>query len=410
MEDIRTYKPLKFGTHKVRIFSDFDGTYLPASHKTLTGSGTPDELNRLNRYFSAVDEYLSANKENVELTVTTGRNHGEFHSILEAARRVGVKIPLPKSLIVKNGGDEFLKTASDSGFYTNNQAPFLKVNLQKQVALKKLTGWEGSSIKANIIAILKSYNFEIREDATTNSKRDYGDMSTLYHVDDHFDHDGSRSPWVVALRRDGDLKFYIGFPKDMLHHHKRKVAFEDIKKQLKNAIGKDATFQMEVNTKDWEYGNHPSISIWPKINGRALTKAFDIQEAVKHAELSDDFVITAGDGDNDFEMLNPAEFIKLPESLKKTVAEKGLIDKPAEFIKLVKENPFLRDQLDSLPFKGIIVKAHNRKLSPKLQQLVDAYAGQPNPKILLVGEGEVFTGVQTAIKQHKFKPLKKNVL
>ena len=51
----------------------------------------------------------------------------------------------------------------------------------------------------------------------------------------------------------------------------------------------------------------------PKIDGNELTKVFDTKEAVSKAIKNNDLVIVAGDGSNDFEMLNPLEYISKQE-------------------------------------------------------------------------------------------------
>lgn len=390
---------VSFGAGKVKLYSDFDGTYLPASHKTISQAKDSSDLPHLDNYFSQVKKFLELNKSAVQLTVTTGRNLGEFHSLLDHFRRIGLKMPLPDRVIIKNGGDQYIKRIPDDVYYTSDSKPYTRVNENKREILKKQIGWDGPSIRSKILKILQGYNFEIRTDPTTNSAEDYGFDSTLYHVSDHFDRDGSSSPWVSVLRDDGDLKFFIGLPKDMQHRADRKEALADIKKQLEGELktlckGSDGSsnFAIHFNPRDSEYGNHPSLTLVPMLKGQELTKVYDTKKAVSDAIDNNDLVITAGDGSNDFEMLNPANYIKLPSDLKRRNQTEHFVDDPKTFLKILQERPELKKQFDALPFLAIVIEGKNA-LPKQLKALVDSYAIGNNPKILKVKEGHLFEGV-----------------
>lgn len=404
-----TSSRVSFGAGKVKLYSDFDGTYLPASHKTISQAKEISDLPHLDNYFSQVRRFLELNKSAVQFTVTTGRNLGEFHSILNHFRRIGLKMPLPDSVIVKNGGDHYIKRMADEVYYASDSKPYTKPVENKREALKNQIGWDGPSIRSKILKILQGYNFEIRKDPTTNSAEDYGFDSTLYHVTDHFDRDGSESPWISVLRDDGDLKFFIGLPKDMQHRADRKAALADIKNQLDRELkmmckspDSSTNFKIHFNPHDSEYGNHPSLTVVPMLKGQELTKLYDTKKAVFDAIDNNNLVITAGDGSNDFEMLNPANYIELPPDLEKRNQTEQFVNDPKAFLKILEKNPDLKRKFDALPFLGIVVERNN-SMPKQLKALVEVYSAGSNPKILKVREGELFDGVVKDTLKHLSK-------
>lgn len=410
----RYYRPnrppqLLFGAGKVKLFSDFDGTYFPAEHKTLSWAADRRGLSKLETYFAQVGKFLKQSKSGFQLTVTTGRNLCEFQSILKHCQRLGLKMPLPDSLITKNGADEYLKSGSDEEFYRTGLNPFQQANDTKRKALKDAVGWDGPLIRQKLIETLQQAGFKnIRQDGTTNAAEDYGTDSTLYHVQDRYDGNPFHiSPWITVLRQDGDLKFFIGLPKDMQARWDRRQAQNKIQEKIERdlqAMCKDTQgqpgFSIKYQTSDAEYCSHPSITIVPKINGNELTKVYDTHQAVMAAVINHDLVITAGDGSNDFEMLNPARYIQLSPELERENRRTHFIDNPTAFLQVLEDNPALKSQFEQLPFLGIVIERHGH-LPQDLKKLTDTYASGSNPKILKVQEGQLFNGVVEAIKTHQ---------
>lgn len=389
---------LRFGEGKVKLFSDFDGTYLPATHKTITKAQSVDNLGTLVQYFNKMKLFLEKHKDDLQVTVTTGRNIGEFHSLLQHFRRLGLQMPLPSSLITKNGGDEYYRSITDETYYETGSLPFITPNIAKRRDIKTLTGWDGEKIRSNILGILNSCRFTVRQDPTTNSAEDYGADSTLHHVHDHFDQDQSASPWVSVLRQDGDLKFFIGLPKDISHRDDRRqtqAIIQRIEQHLQSlCIQQDGapSFYLESREQDKEYGNHPSIVIGPRIQGVPLTKVFDTQKAVNEAIKENDVVFTAGDGSNDFEMLNPARYLKLSQSLAEQNRRQNFVDRPEQFLAVLQQHPELQEQWKKLPFIGLVIE-RNGKVNSKLNKLVQAYSKLPHAKIIKIKEGELLEGL-----------------
>lgn len=102
---------------------------------------------------------------------------------------------------------------------------------------------------------------------------------------------------------------------------------------------------------------------------------------MKKAYLNNDFVIAAGDGINDLDMLNPLNYI----DTKGMSADLKNADKLLENSEIVK-------QLENLPFTGIVIKDKNNGLE-QLFKLFGKFG-----KIIEVERGKLQEGIEDAIK------------
>lgn len=102
-------KKQAFKAGKVRVFSDFDKTFLPASHKNFARNYDEGFVNYLRGYFADFKDFLSRTREGLKFSITTGRSYGEFETMAEISRERKFGMPLPDTLIAKNGSDEYLK-------------------------------------------------------------------------------------------------------------------------------------------------------------------------------------------------------------------------------------------------------------------------------------------------------------
>ncbi len=387
-----------FTAGKVNVYSDFDGTYFPSSHSRINNLQY-GHAKWLNEYFYDFGNFLNNSKDDINFKITTGRTFGEFKTIAKLLKSKGFSMPLPDALITKNGSDEYLKVNSDENFYKSCTFPFdyKKANLKKQEAIKDLTGWNGQALRPKIYEALRKFNFKVVEFDSEHGVNDYGRKSLFSHTGyDNFmlygDNMPPKSHWLAGLRKDGSLKYYLSFPYDMLNVSERRGAYGDIRynisKYLKNSGVK---FVMEEFC-DKDGGNRPVIVISPKIDGKPLDKLYDTKEAVRKAVINNDFVIAAGDGSNDFEMLNPLNYIDksdLHPDLQKQLA--GLTD---ENIDKVVENPLIVRKLRKLPFIGIVIKDDNNGLD-KLYKLFGKYG-----KVIEVERGNLPAGIKNAIKMY----------
>ena len=302
-------------------------------------------------------------------------------------------MPLPDSLIAKNGSDEYIKIGTDENYYKTDLFPFNydKTNLQKENNINKLTAWDGKAFRQKIVETLKKYNFKIIEYDSGHSVKDYGKGSLFAHVGyDNFNLDSlnmpPRSEWAVGLRNDGNLKFYLSFPYDMLNVEERRNAYNDIKSKLLTYMDGRKVNYVIAEKREKSSNNRPVIIFEPKIEGKALSKLYDTKEAVKRARLNNDFVIAAGNGSNDIEMLNPLNYIDT----------KGFSSDLKNADKLL-EKPEIVKQLKDLPFVGIVVKNDKNKLA-KLFKLFGKFG-----KIIEVERGKLQDGIETALKMFEQK-------
>ena len=161
-----------------------------------------------------------------------------------------------------------------------------------------------------------------------------------------------------------------------------------------------------------------SCSVTPEFEKGVLTKLFDTKEALKAAVKNNDIVVTAGDGSNDFDMLNPLRYLEddfirqCEEKSQYKDFYRGSMQKRLEDLKKVyygekstcikglrkelKNNGFLK-RLEELPFYSIAVKKKNSKLQP----LIDTFAGIG--KVIAVESGRIDDGIKQAVKSRAEK-------
>lgn len=378
---------MAFTAGNVFLYSDFDGTFFPLRHSQLHKISEND-AEGLRRYFQNFGLFLENKKNNITFKITTGRTFGEFKTIAELIKSKGIKMPLPDALIVKNGSDEYIKIGSDENYYQSGVFPFNynKTNLRKEESIKNLTGWQGKAFRQKIIETLKQYDFKIIEHDSEHCVKDYGHGSLFAHINyDNFNLDSynmkPRSEWAAALRNDGNLKFYLSFPYDMLNVEERRTAYNNIKSKLSVYLASKNVKYVMTERRDESCNNRPVIILEPEIREKALDKLYDTREAVKKAYHNNDFVIAAGDGMNDLDMLNPLNYI----DTKGMSADLKNADKLLENSEIVK-------QLENLPFTGIVIKDKNNGLE-QLFKLFGKFG-----KIIEVERGKLQEGIEDAIK------------
>lgn len=398
---LKSNQTVNFTAGKVDVYSDFDGTYFPEKHSRMHDLPQEDNV-KLKDYFKVLKKFFNNTKDDITFKITTGRTFGEFQTISELIKSKGIEMPLPDALITKNGSDEYLKTGSDRQFYKSGQFPFsyAEPNPEKEKAIQAETGWD-SSLRAKLRQILEKYNFHVIERDSENPVTDYGQKSIMAHVryDDFELKDGLKpnSEWKVGLRNDGNLKIYVSFPYDMLHANERKAAYEEIKE----AFAKYLTDERNVKYISKEYrdeigGKRPVIEYTPQMqDGNPLSKLYDTKKAVERAIKENDFVITAGDGKNDFEMLNPLNYIEtsdLDPKLQKEI--QNVSDKNIESIL---KNATIVERIKKLPFAGILIKSEENEISSILTHF------KKYCKIIEAENGKLQEAIKQAIKTYADK-------
>lgn len=413
-----------FGQGKVNAYFDFDNTYCPASHSKLK-SMSPDKDTWFSNYCTNFKNFFNNTREGLTFHITTGRTLGEYNAVSYLVKMRGFELPLPDSVITKNGSDEYIKQGSDEDFYKNGNFPFNsnKRNTKKEEDIKKLTGWDGPKIKEGLKKIFESHDLRIVEADSEHSPNDYGPRSLFsdgkLRYETHIPLKNNMNPtsdWNVGLRNDGNLKIFYTLPYDMCRCSERRNAADRINQEIDELFSQNSisyhTYGNIGMEHDSECGGRPFKVLEPKVDqnlrdctvndkmNRGLTKLYDTKEAVKNAIKDNDLVIVAGDSSNDRIMLNPARYLDInPDIFLELYEDSGY---PEDFIETLKQNPEtysdIIKQLEELPFIGIVVK-NDKKDS--LSDIVNAFGeGSKYQKIIEVENGHLEDGVREAIKLH----------
>ena len=342
---------VNFTAGKIEIYSDFDGTYFPEKHSNLYGL-PQEKAKSLNNYFGEFRKFLIKLKDILTFKITTGRTFGEFETVSELIKSKGIKMPYPDALIVKNGSDEYPRKSGKFPFDYNS------VNEIRENEIKSETNWN-RGLREKLKEILSKYNFEIIESDSENSVRDYGQKSIMAHVRyDGFELTEDMQPqseWKVGIRNDGVQKLYISFPYDMLHAQERKVAYEEIQKSFEEVLNSDKVKFVKSEYRDVNGGNRPIIEYSPQMSdGKPLDKIYDTRKAVQKAFQENDLVIAAGNGKNDYAMLNPLNYIDT-EGLKPEI-QKELKNVSEANIETLLKDTQIAERLRKLPFVGVVIK------------------------------------------------------
>jgi len=413
---------ISFGQGRVNAYFDFDNTYCPASHSGLKHM-SPSEHPGFTEYCTNLKNFFNNTHEGLTFHITTGRTLGEYDAVSHLIRMRGFELPLPDSVITKNGSDEYIKQAPDSDFYSGGKFPFSpdKRNVQKEKDIKALTGWDGSGIKEGLKKIFASHDLRIVEGDSENSVGDYGARSLFsggkLRYEDRLDVKYGMKPtsdWNVGLRNDGNCKIFYTLPYDMNYCPERIQAREAIDSEVDALLAQTGT-KAHIYTQEsiHECGGRPFKVIEPMVDenlrdcsaikkvDQGLTKLYDVQLAVRKAIADNDLVIAAGDSSNDRIMLNPARYLDIdPNIFPELYEDSGY---PEDFVQSLKQNPEkykkISKQLEDLPFIGIVVKGDRKQ--GKLDDIVRAFGkGSKYQKIIEVENGHLEDGVREAIKLH----------
>ena len=420
-------KIVNFGSGKVHVFSDFDGTYCPAKHSSLHN---PEANKHMPEYVRRIGDFFKTTNGDVHFHVTTGRTYGEYNAVSWLLKMRGLQLPFPESFIAKNGSDEYLKTGTDEAFYRDGVFPFSysKTSQAKEDLIRQETNWDGVKIKAKINELAKKYHIRLVEADSENSVFDYGERSLFSRGKLNAD-DWKRMPqkdgkfvdhsplvdYAIGSRNDGNLKVHLIFPPDYGICKERTGLYDGFKNELEAYLkSSNVKYSMKWDVPSHKNHYRNAVKITPLIDGDSLTKLFDTKLSVKNAKVANDLVIVAGDGSNDFKMLNPLEYLD-----KKFIAECASKSKYGQFYQnparmisdleaifngiqdgyhlgLKEEltsNGFLK-KLQELPLCSIVIK----KTNSSLDDLVEAFSSIG--KVIEVEAGKIDAGIRLAIERY----------
>ena len=342
-----------FCAGQTKIFSDFDGTFMPKEfgHDSICNDNPPVDKGAFDKYFEEFKKLLMPPDKGVkktELTITTGRNLGEFNYYMKKIKDKGLKIPTPDKLIITNGGDEFL-CHTKNYFESDKENMFEEwdVNTSKRKQLKKfIINWNGFKIKNKVKAFISRLSGcpMLIEPKTHQGMYGYRGNMTLQEDVENLPEELRTN--YISLIKDGDSLIRLTAPVGSEYIKELNGLSDELKKEgysinFQTKENNGETFVNSVSApNEWQFGT--SVEIKPKTRGKigTLDKYHHVKLMVDHIiqNNSGDLVIAAGDGRNDLDMLDLSNYIDKMKS-------------PDDFSK-----PEFREQVSKLPLITIFVR------------------------------------------------------
>lgn len=323
---------ITFRAKDVTLFTDFDGTMLQQSLKSVGNDFTGEVVQGYNDYFQAFDDLRSERNGKFKVFITTGRRlegedgHG-FLRTYNFMRENGIRMPKLDGIITSEGGDIFQ-------FMPNGDIDKTP-SAQKRQLVKERTGWDLEKVRKTLRKISEKLGVNFRQ----VDEKSFHKLSIV--LDDN--------------RKLGD--FYDELAESLKH---------------KEISGKA---KISTHVKDGDR-KVPGIKIGAKYCGSSIHKDFDVKEALEAALRERDFVIVAGNESNDKELLDLfryggsrkgwRDYMGMPEKDKLNVLDRikklpiGVIfvDAPAEAATQKQKDlrEFMIRQQELFPDKVLIVE------------------------------------------------------
>lgn len=359
-------KNIYFGAGKTKLYTDFDGTFMPFLHNDVCNnnelSQNSHKILQFNTMYSKFDEFCKKTQEKFNFIITTGRNKHEFDFFINKIKQQNLKFILPEKLITTDGGDSFDKSASNEFELSKNKIVHLA---------KTSNGWNKDKILVDLKQIInkKDSRIIIIDSSANKHQYDYEDLSLEYNINKS---NAKDKRYYASFVKDSELSLDIAFPNNM-DISEIETAFKDYfeEQNLKVKIKK---YEPDLGSIIPEYNESGTyhlmpakvLSIKPMINeNTSLTKLYDAKQKVSEniKDKTDDLVIVAGDGSNDESMLNIFNYLDL-YGMK--------VAKNTDYDELI-ENEEVLTKLIELPLVSIIVGQdknldHLRKIGEKLDQ------------------------------------------
>lgn len=148
----------KFCAGKIFFESDFDGTCMPFKfrHDAICRDGiVPLDKEAFKTYFKGFGDFIKKIMGKPEdpkfnFNIITGRNLPEYNYYLRKIREKNLSMPLPDSVTINNGGDQYLRVSNTGDFFQSSEHKAYKTenfNPKKREWVKKESnGWDGDEI------------------------------------------------------------------------------------------------------------------------------------------------------------------------------------------------------------------------------------------------------------------------
>lgn len=141
---------------------------------------------------------------------------------------------------------------------------------------------------------------------------------------------------------------------------------------------------------------YPAPLSWvPRID--VADKKFDTTREVYRSLSKNNFVIAAGDGDNDLRMLNPMTYLEYYMGKEIGIPEKYDYELSKEGVKkFFQGRGILERMFKNMPFVGIVIRRD--KYPDRFTQMFDAFGSGEYRKLVMVEEGELLSGIKQALE------------
>ena len=158
-----------FTAGKVNLYSDFDGTYIPAkfNHDSVCNYAPPVNKGEFKSYFDKIWELFGklrgqGEENKFNFVITTGRNLTETNYFLNKLKQQDLWVPLPEKLVTCNGQDEFYKNVkTEEEFYRTEKEAFVKENANEaKREYYKSKGWDYTGLMSKLKELLSKKYYE----------------------------------------------------------------------------------------------------------------------------------------------------------------------------------------------------------------------------------------------------------
>lgn len=339
-------KNIMFTQNQIYIYSDFDRTVSPNTTYDVLYAHDKNKIQKAKYNFDLINSLLNKYPK-IKLFITTGRSVSEIKTMHELYQRQNVDFVNADSIIVNEGSDEFLKSDDVSSNY-----PYQKQNHVRKEQLYNKIGWDKDAIMKKLFNVLAYNNLQPLLCGTTLSAEKYGKYSAFSYPEQIHSN-------TVFIRDVGEYKLFLGFAKEI--DNKK---YDYVKRELLNYLDSvGLNYSILEKDADFKCADLRTLYIIPFVDGELLLKQYDIKEKLKEVD-EDDTVIIAGDGINDYDMLNPETY--------KDKAKGEIIS---------------------------IVVRKDDEYEPELEAMVNNYQDTAQHKLIVINEGELADKVSEIAKQ-----------
>ncbi|MBQ7287957.1 MAG: hypothetical protein IJW73_09370 [Candidatus Gastranaerophilales bacterium] len=295
---INNLSNFNFCAGKTRLYTDFDGTYFPFSQDSIRKEDE-NSVSSANKMYAGFRDFVAKAKEKFSILITTGRNKWEMFGALNDFKKSGVDINLPDGYIFSNGVEELKNVEKEN--LKNTLKPYL---FTRKEEIKQLIQEIDDEI--TIIEPLANMRITGREDETLKALfRELKPQDRKKYVSLVSETSGMLE---LAFPPDIEIEPYV--EKISAYYKKHKIPV-DIEFYYSDSI-RHVPCQEGSNAEP-VYKKANTIFVRPAKDGIKADKLNkpkqEIREIIKNN--SNDLVVVAGDDSNDFEMLNPLNYLDI---------------------------------------------------------------------------------------------------